>query len=142
MRQGAFGIIFDGEGRVLLCHRRDIDAWNLPGGLVEEGEAPWDAAIREVREEVGVTAEVERLVGLYWKPESDDLVFAFACRAVSGTPGLSDEADDVGYFALDALPPNTAPKHEERIRDARADGPAVLRVQTGPGMRDLFAGRA
>lgn len=142
MRQGAFGIIFDGEDRVLLCHRRDIDAWNLPGGVVEEGEAPWDAAIREVREEVGVTAEVERLVGLYWKPESDELVFAFACRALSGKPSISDEADDVGYFALDALPPNTAPKHLERVRDARAGGPAVLRVQTGPGMRDLFASRA
>jgi 8-oxo-dGTP diphosphatase len=142
MRHGAFGIIFDDQRRVLLCHRRDIDAWNLPGGGVEDGEAPWDAAIREIREEVGLTAEVERLVGLYWKPDNGELVFAFACRVVSGTAGLSDETDEVGYFALDALPPNTGPKHRERIRDASAGGPAVLRVQTGPGMRDLFAGRA
>jgi ADP-ribose pyrophosphatase YjhB (NUDIX family) len=141
MRQGAFGIIFDEADRVLLCHRRDIDAWNLPGGLVEDGEAPWDAAIREVREEVGVTAEVERLVGLYWKPDSDQLVFAFACRAVAGTPGLSDEADEVGYFAVDGLPPNTGHKHVERIRDALAGGPPVMRVQTGPGMRELFGSR-
>jgi len=32
---GAFAIIFDDAGRVLLCHRRDIDVWNLPGGGVE-----------------------------------------------------------------------------------------------------------
>ena len=66
---GAFAIICDEKRRVLLCHRRDIDAWNLPGGRVEEGEAPWDAAIRETREEVGLEVEVTRLTGLYWRPE-------------------------------------------------------------------------
>jgi 8-oxo-dGTP diphosphatase len=141
MRMGAFAVIFDAERRVLLCHRRDIDAWNLPGGLIEEGEAPWDAAMRETREEVGLGVEVTRLTGLYWKPDSDDLVFNFECRVVSGTPGLSDEADQVGYFAVDALPPNTAPKQIARIRDALAGGPPALAVQTGPGMRDLFPSR-
>ena len=138
---GAFAIICDEKGRVLLCHRRDIDAWNLPGGRVEEGEAPWDAAIRETREEVGLEVEVTRLTGLYWRPERSELVFTFECRVLSGTPGLSDEADKVGYFALDGLPANTGLKHVERIRDALAGGPAVLRVQTGPGMRELFGGR-
>ena len=142
MRMGAFAVIFDDERRrVLLCHRRDIDAWNLPGGFIEEGESPWDAAIREAREEVGLNVEIARLTGLYWKPESADLVFNFECRILSGTPGLSDEADKVGYFALDALPANTGVKHVERIRDALAGSPAVLRVQTGPGMRELFGGR-
>ena len=138
---GAFAIICDENRRVLLCHRRDIDAWNLPGGRVEEGEAPWDAAIRETREEVGLEVEVTRLTGLYWRPERSELVFTFECRVLSGTPGLSDEADKVGYFALDGLPANTGLKHVERIRDALAGGPAVLRVQTGPGMRELFGGR-
>ena len=138
---GAFAIICDEKRRVLLCHRRDIDAWNLPGGRVEEGEAPWDAAIRETREEVGLEVEVTRLTGLYWRPERYELVFTFECRVLSGTPGLSDEADKVGYFALDGLPANTGLKHAERIRDALAGGPAVLRVQTGPGMRELFGGR-
>ena len=138
---GAFAIICDEKRRVLLCHRRDIDAWNLPGGRVEEGEAPWDAAIRETREEVGLEVEVTRLTGLYWRPERSELVFTFECRVLSGTPGLSDEADKVGYFALDGLPANTGLKHAERIRDALAGGPAMLRVQTGPGMRELFGGR-
>jgi 8-oxo-dGTP pyrophosphatase MutT (NUDIX family) len=142
MRTGAFGAIFDERRRVLLCHRRDIDAWNLPGGLVETGEAPWDAAIREVREEVGLEVAIARLTGVYWKPDTEDLVFNFECRIVGGSPGLSDEADQIGYFAVDALPANTAPKQIERIRDAFDGGPPALRVQTGPGMRDLFASRA
>jgi 8-oxo-dGTP diphosphatase len=141
MGLGAFAVIFDDERRVLLCHRRDMDAWNLPGGRVEEGEAPWDAAIRETQEEVGLEVEVNRLTGLYWKPETAEVVFAFECRVLSGAPGLSDEADEVGYFALDALPKNTGQKHVERIRDAIVGGPPVLRTQTGPGMRELFGSR-
>ena len=135
---GAFTVIFDRDRQVLLCHRRDFDVWNLPGGGVEDNEAPWDAAVRETREEVGVDIEVVRLTGLYWKPERDELVFNFECRIVSGTPSTSDEADRVGYFGIDELPANTGAKHVERTRDAVSGGPVALRVQTGPGMRDLF----
>lgn len=48
---GAFAIILDEQGRVLLCHRRDIDAWNLPGGGLLSGEAPWQGVVRETKEE-------------------------------------------------------------------------------------------
>jgi ADP-ribose pyrophosphatase YjhB (NUDIX family) len=141
MQAGAFAAIFDDKRQVLLCHRRDIDAWNLPGGHVEDGEAPWDAAIRETREEVRLEVEVMRLTGLYWKPETAELVFNFECRVVSGTPGTSDEADAVRYFALDDLPPNTAPKQVQRIRDAVASDAVAMRSPTGPGIRDLLARR-
>jgi ADP-ribose pyrophosphatase YjhB (NUDIX family) len=143
MRCGAFGVIFDDERRVLLCHRRDMDAWNLPGGLVEDGESPWDAVVREVREEVCLDTEVRRLTGLYWKPETSELVFNFECVVIRGRPGTSDEADDVRYFAFGELPPNTAPKQVERISDALA-GPSwtVLKVQSGgPSMRDVAGAR-
>jgi ADP-ribose pyrophosphatase YjhB (NUDIX family) len=34
------------EVRILLVRRRDIGTWEMPGGFVEEGEAPWEAAVR------------------------------------------------------------------------------------------------
>jgi 8-oxo-dGTP pyrophosphatase MutT (NUDIX family) len=47
---GAFAVIFDDQKRVLLCHRRDMDAWNLPGGGIDSGELPTEAIVRETRE--------------------------------------------------------------------------------------------
>jgi 8-oxo-dGTP diphosphatase len=142
MHSGAFAVIFDERDRVLLCHRRDMDAWNLPGGGVEEHETPWDAAVREVREEVGLTVEIVRLTGLYWKPVTDELVFNFECSVVAGIPTTSDEADAIEYFALSALPANTAPKQIERITDAlaRASTP-FLKAQSGRSVRDVIPTR-
>lgn len=137
---GAFAVILDSQGRVLLCHRTDYDLWNPPGGGVEEGESPWEAVVREVREEVRLEVAVERLTGVYWKPAYGELVFTFRCRIVSGVPGTSAEADEVCYFSRDALPENLSPRQVERIHDALAD-PAepFLRIQTAPGGREMIA---
>lgn len=130
---GAFAIILDAEDRVLLCHRRDIDLWNLPGGGVEAGETPWEAVVREVREETGFEVAVERLQGIYVKPETDDLVFSFICAIRGGAITLNDEADRIDWFAKDDLPPNTSPKQQARILDALAPAEkVVLRAQFGP----------
>lgn len=67
---GAFAVIFDEHSRVLLCHRRDLDVWNLPGGGVESGELSTEAVIRETKEETGLDVVVERLVGVYGKVPS------------------------------------------------------------------------
>lgn len=130
---GAFAIIFNENGQVLLSHRRDMDAWNLPGGGVESRELPSEAVIREVKEETGLEAVIERLVGVYGKIDKDELVFAFVCRVSGGQLVLTDEADQHAFFALDQIPPNTSPKQVERIHDAlqSADQP-IFRRQTAP----------
>ncbi|MEO0535817.1 MAG: NUDIX domain-containing protein [Cyanobacteria bacterium P01_A01_bin.123] len=115
---GAFAIIFDAQDRVLLCHRTDFDAWNLPGGGVESGELPTEGVIREVKEETGLEAVVERLIGVYGKPDKDELVFSFICRAVGGQLSVTNESRECRYFALKALPENTLLNHVERIHDA------------------------
>jgi ADP-ribose pyrophosphatase YjhB (NUDIX family) len=136
---GAFAVIFNPDGRVLLCHRRDLDLWNLPGGGVESGELPSEAVIREVQEETGLEVAIERLVGVYGKKERDDLVFSFRCRVTGGQLALTDESDENGYFPVDRLPANTIPKQVERIHDALAQGDQpVFRRQCGPSTHEFL----
>jgi ADP-ribose pyrophosphatase YjhB (NUDIX family) len=128
---GAFGLLFDEQKRVLLCHRRDRDLWNLPGGGVESGETPWQGVIREVKEEVGLDVAVTKLTGIYKDEGRDDIVFSFLCVITGGTPTLSDEADDIAYFAFEKLPQNTHHTHVQRIRDA-LDEPDTLHMKMMP----------
>jgi len=136
---GAFAIIFDENGKVLLSHRRDMDIWNLPGGGVEAQEMPDEAVIREVKEETGLEVTLERLVGVYGKVEKDELVFAFVCRVTGGQLILTDEADQHNYFAIDEIPTNTSPKQVERIHDAmKKTIQPIFRRQTAPSTRSLI----
>lgn len=135
---GVFGIIFDDRKRVLLCHRRDYDLWNLPGGGLEHGESPWDGVKREVAEETGLTVKVARIGGIYSKPDKNELVFSFLCEVTSGQSRLSDEADKIEYFEIDKIPHNTSPKQVERIRDAAQNpGELVFKIQTGKSSIEL-----
>lgn len=137
---GAFAIVQNPAGDVLLCHRRDMDVWDLPGGRVERGETPWDAAVRETREEVGLTVVVDRLVDITWKPGPEELVFTFQCHATDGTPALSDEADEVGYFAPGRLPAKLTPAKRDRVLAFVADPDrVVLHTRTDPSVRELIA---
>ena len=83
-RIGVYALIFNGES-ILLAHRRDIDWWNLPGGGMEAGETVDEAMIREVREETGLKVRVEQLVGVYSKPQKQEVVLTFRCAVIGGT---------------------------------------------------------
>ena len=61
----AGGCLFDECGRVLLQKRGDSCMWGFPGGAIEIGETPEQAAIRELKEETGLDAEVQSLLGVY-----------------------------------------------------------------------------
>lgn len=135
---GAFGIIFDEQKRVLLCHRRDYDLWNLPGGGLEHGETPWEGAKREVKEETNLDIEIVSLAGVYGKPDRNQIAFSFICKITGGEIAPSDEMDKFGYFEVKDIPKNTTPKQVERIKDAFQNSPeAVLRTQTGKSAIEL-----
>lgn len=107
----------DAQGRVLLIQRTDNRLWALPGGAQDFGEYIADTAVREVREETGITVEVTDLVGIYTNPNhvveySDGEVrqqfsICFRGRYASGEPTTSDESSEVRWTAkneLDGLP--------------------------------------
>jgi ADP-ribose pyrophosphatase YjhB (NUDIX family) len=129
-RIGVNALIFDYEGRILLGHRRDIDWWNLPGGGMEAGETVDEAICREVYEETRLEVKVEQLVGVYSKPQKQEVVLTFLCHPIGGTLQVTEEARENRYFAPDALPNNTLPKHRQRIEDAIQNPPGtVIRAQ-------------
>jgi 8-oxo-dGTP diphosphatase len=117
---GAFAAIFDDRDRVLLCHRTDMDFWNLPGGGANSGELPTETVIRETKEETGLEVVVEQLTGVYGKANKDEIIFTFLCCVVGGELTVTNEAQACQYFALHDIPPNTIALHVERIYDAIA----------------------
>ncbi len=115
---GAFATLWNEESGVLLLHRRDQDAWNLPGGRVEKGESPWSGCAREVQEETGLDVRIGRLTGVYAKTHKNELVFNFEAQVVGGRLQPTDEADQGRFFRLPELPDTLLSRQRERILDA------------------------
>ncbi len=76
----ASGALFVSNGLVLLVHKVYGNGWDIPGGYVDRGESPADACRREVREELGIDVEPQRLLVHDWAPserEGDKLLYVF-----------------------------------------------------------------
>jgi 8-oxo-dGTP pyrophosphatase MutT (NUDIX family) len=68
------GVLFrDAVDRVLLVQPSYKPQWEIPGGAVDAGEPPWTAAVREVREELGLDRPVGRLLVIDYQPGDDRL---------------------------------------------------------------------
>ena len=93
------GLIIGDDGRILITQRRADQAlglhWEFPGGKVEPGEAPVDALVRELREEIGVEVTVARIwdVLFHAYPAFDLVMLVYPCRIVEGTPRAVEVAD-------------------------------------------------
>jgi 8-oxo-dGTP diphosphatase len=128
---GTGTVVRDELGRILLIRRGDDGTWGYPAGMIEPGEQPADAALRELYEETGVIAEIERLggVGVHQTvyPNGDHcqyLTVWFRCRAVGGEARADgDESLEVGWFAPDDLPAGLS--EGSRMRIATTDEPVA-----------------
>lgn len=119
-----------GGSRVLLIRRGNepfAGRWALPGGFVDEGERPEDAARRELAEETGLRFEGPlELVGVYGDPGRDPRgwTVSAAYRVVLDAPhdvAGGDDAAEARWFPLDALPP-LAFDHDDIVADAIRPG--------------------
>lgn len=125
---GVRGIVIDDQRRVLLVRHGYTPGWHFPGGAIDRGESARDAVIREVLEEAAVTVVGEpQLLGVYtnFRHLSRDHVIAFAIPQYTrgAPPKPSFEIREQGFFALDALPPDTTDGTRARL-DEWLDGAA------------------
>ena len=98
----AGAVIRDAGGRLLLIrrgHEPSRGLWSVPGGRVEAGETPEQAAVREVREETGLDVVVGRLLGSVEIGEF--LVHDFAAEVVGGELRAGDDAEDVRWCSFE-----------------------------------------
>ena len=107
-------ICIDGSGRILLGKRSDNHKWGYSGGAVEIDERVEDCAVRELYEEMGLTAEELEFFCVnsgpeahYVYPNGDEVSnfeIVYLCRKWSGRPRLVDgEMEELRFFACDEI---------------------------------------
>jgi ADP-ribose pyrophosphatase YjhB (NUDIX family) len=101
--EGANVYATDAEGRILVVRPTYTKDWMLPGGRVERGETPHEAAVRETREETGLDVVLDRLA-LVDARRARDTSFIFVGHVTGGElePQLG-EISEVGWLARDEI---------------------------------------
>lgn len=101
----AGGIVFNSSGQVLLTKHSQNHHWSFPKGLIDPGQTPEEASLREVREEGGVAAEILGKVGYskYVYTFGGEKIFKvvtyFLMKYLSGDPKDHDwEVEEAGWY--------------------------------------------
>lgn len=124
-RVAAGVLFFDEAGRVLLVDPVYKDPWEIPGGAVEPDESPLLGACREVKEELGISPAIGRLLGLDWtapRPErSEGLVTIFdggqlAPEDLQSIQLPPDEIRSYDFTPVDELEERLIPLLARRVR--------------------------
>ena len=122
----AAGVLLVEAGRVLLVKRRwepRAGDWCLPAGFMEAGERPEQTAVRELQEETGVIAQLTGLFGVYAgfdDPRVRAVLILYTGIATGGQARAGDDASELAWFPLDALPDELAfASHRQALAEFR-----------------------
>lgn len=110
----SLAIILDDKKQALLVQRRDMPVWVIPGGGMEPGENPMQAAQREALEETGLEIEITHKLGTFSKKNwLTDEAHVFVARPVGGRLRLGLESRDLIWFS--EMPKLLPPPHRAWI---------------------------
>ena len=113
------GVILPEPGKCVLA-LNDRNEWELPGGRIELGETPEEAVVREISEELGLKADVARLIDCYLFeviPEKHVFVVTYGCVLREPfLPKLSHEHMNIQVFPVDNLPSNLPVGYQKSIK--------------------------
>ncbi|MFA9445608.1 NUDIX domain-containing protein [Egicoccus sp. AB-alg6-2] len=138
--------VFDRDRLLLVRHADGSHDWGLPGGAIEPGEHPADAAVREVHEETGLLVEVTAIAGVLGGPEAEirydngdrtcyvTTVFTARLRSTAAIDLDRGELAEAGWFDAEALADVELPGHARAAVAAAVDvhhgGPPAFRRPT------------
>jgi 8-oxo-dGTP diphosphatase len=125
-RVGAGVLLRNASGDVLLVEPTYKDGWEIPGGLVEDGESPREAARRECMEELGLDLVVGVPLCIHYaegtRTPGDGVMFVFdAGDTALGSNEFSlppDELRSAAFVAPDRLEDHLSPTMATRMKTA------------------------
>jgi len=103
-------VVIDDKENILLVKRNVepyIGSWCLPGGFIELEETSEEAALRELKEETGLTGKIKSLLGVTssYSPQYYSVILVgYLVRSFTGMLHPGDDVSDAAYFHLDELP--------------------------------------
>ena len=124
-------VLFDDSLRVLLVRQNyGSRLWGIPGGAIEPGESPQEAAVREAREETGLGVRLDYLVGAYClRTPRLGLRFVFRGTVYGGSIRQvpSTEISETRWCPIQQLPSNMTETAPHGIHDAALGGRGLVR---------------
>lgn len=129
----ASAIVLDDAGRILLHKRTDNGLWSIPGGEMEPGESIAETAIREIREETGIEARVDRLLGVYSNPRPRHRLRRWrGATAVLGVLPLPRHGRPAHDLQRDIRSPVRRPRGDPDAEHAPIDSTTHIRLLREP----------
>lgn len=118
-------VAINDKDEILLIRRADNHEWQIPGGVVECGEQPFQAAQRETEEEAGIKVEILKLSGVYTHLHRGIYAFVFLAipskeqeQVTDETVRTPEETIEQGWFTAEEALDKVSAVFRPRIEDA------------------------